>query len=490
MSSHHRCRRAAGILIAALTAVTAPGAVPAGARPAAVVAAQDPPAATLAPDAARQTAAGRVTVSGPVTGGATSLRLLEDGAVVAEVRVSGRGVRAFTRTGVAVGSHTYAFQAGNGGGWGPVSSTVSVTVVDVPGAMGTVTLTQTATVVVQVSFAAVSGAAGYAVFADGRRRATIAAGDGGTVTGALRGLPVDVAASVTVMAYNVAGFGAASTAVPITPRVKLKKSNAPSTAAGTRQTSATDAVVVAKPTLGATAYTLSIDGAASGLTPVVTPTAVTFTVTGLAAGDHELAVTASNPTFTATASKPLAFTMLPAPGAAAVVSVTQRSDTEVRVVYTPGASGTQHVIQVDGTTYATQNTRVGATTGALTVKALAPLSSHTVRVVASNPAGTAAPSAAQAFTLYPTLGGTTGTPVATQTGATTARVTITTTPNAVDYVLRQDGSDVATATASGGTVTFDVTGLTPGASYAFTVAARNPRTTAAASNPATLLVSA
>ena len=163
------------------------------------------------------------------------------------------------------------------------------------------------------------------------------------------------------------------------------------------------------------------------------------------------------------------------------MTVTQTTDTSVRVAFDPGDSARTSKVYLDGVLAAEVKVPKGATTASATIKSLVALSSHSITVVSSNVVGSAAATAPLAFTLYPTLPATIGQPAASQTVPNTVRITIPATPNATKYALLQDGVAVQEATASGGSVVFDVADLVEGHLYTFTVVAKNPRMSAPAS---------
>ena len=430
------------------------------------------------PTAAVQTGAGKVRVTGPVTPGATKLRLVEDGAVVIEVKVTGNGIRSFERKSVAAGAHTYALQAGNGAGWASASSTKSVTVVAAPAAPSTPVLAEVSDTVMSVTFSRVTDAASYNIAVNGKPRAqsTPKAGAGSVVV-KLDRLVIGTSYSVTVSAANVAGSGPASAAATMTLYAQMKAPAMPAVGNGTAQTGAGAAHVVAKVTPGAASYTLMIDDVASAATPTTTAKTAAFDVSSLSAGTHRFAVRVANARYTTT-SKPLSLDILPAPSAASAVSVAQTADTAARVSFTPGASSTLARVYLDGALAGQVKISKGATTAGLNLTSLVALSSHHVTVVSSNVVGNSAATSPLAFTLYPVLPATVGQPVATQTIAESLTITIGTTPNATSYALMQDNVSVQETTASAGSVTFTVADLQAGSRYSFQVVAKNPRMSA------------
>ncbi len=448
--------------------------------------ATSPPASSPTPRAAVQTGAQKVKVTGSSARGTSRVRLLEDGTVVAES--TGSTSLSFERTGVAVGSHTYSFQAGNAGGWADPSGTVSVTVVAAPDAPSTPSLEQTGDTSLEVTITRVAGATSYVVYAGGTALTTFKVRAGtGPVVKRLSKLTVGSTYSITVAAANVAGTSAASGAASMTMHAQMKRVTAPTAKDGTAQTGAGAVRVVAKVTPGAASHALVVDGSVVGTTPTLADGKVTFAVTGLTAAAHTFAIRATNPGYVTT-SAALSLTVLPAPSAATGLAIQQTSDTVAKLTFTPGTGTTAATVAVDGTQVAAPRIPVGATTVTVTLPAMTALSSHSVTVTGSNVVGTAAASAPLAFTLHPALTATTGQPTAVQTGDGAVRVTIVPTTNATTYSLLQDGTKVADAVEASGSVRFDLTGVAAGRRYTFEVVAKNPRNSASKSRFVSLAV--
>jgi hypothetical protein len=153
----------------------------------------------------------------------------------------------------------------------------------------------------------------------------------------------------------------------------------------------------------------------------------------------------------------------PTPKALAVSAVTATTAT---VTCGQSAGATEYGLELDGVFMPNQATPSWSLTG------LTPGSAHTVAVDASNTSGTSAASATVPFTTL-----TTGSPPPTPTGLAASAVTATTATlkanpatGASNYTFFEGGTAL---TPSPATPVLNLTGLTPGTTYLFTIAAGN-----------------
>lgn len=351
--------------------------------------------------------------------------------------------------------------------------------------LGAPAITQPGEKTLLLTFAGTSGATGYRAIVDGRPRRTEAGPESGSVELTVSDVKPGVH-TVAVQAMTDAGAGDRSPNVRVTVLPALKSARAPSKAAGTRQTGAGAVDVVTKKTPSASAHRLVIDGVVDEAVGTVGADRVTWSLTGLAAGPHTFAVVASNAISSSPNSAPYVVAVLPAPGPAGPLRVKQASDTSMSITFESGAHATTHVIAVDGVVVAEKKAAQGnlVNTNTVAVKGLAPLSAHTVSVVARNVVADAS-SVTGGITFHPKLNRTVGVPVVTQLSATSVRITIEPTPNATSYEATIGGGPVATFDSATG-VTMTVDGLRAGRTYSFAVQAANPRMRAPASSEATI----
>jgi fibronectin type 3 domain-containing protein len=303
---------------------------------------------------------------------------------------------------------------------------------------------------VDLTWGAVAGSTGYAVYRDG---ALVGSPTGTSF--ADTGLADGTTYSYTVAATSTYGTSAASTAVTATPMPPV-----PATPTGLVVTAKDCGVTVTwNAVSGATSYRVTRGG-----TQVATPTGTSFTDAGLSNGtSYAYTVAAVNMAGASAATSAVSATPMPPVPSVPSGLTAVAGDGTAGLSWSAVAGATGYYVYRNGSLLAapsgTTYTDTGLTNG----------TTYSYTVAAANMAGTSAASAAVTATPLPDA------PVA-PTGLAAApgdgQVTLTWSPTAgaTSYVLRRNGTQV------GGSITgtsFSDTGLTNGTSYSWTVAAVN-----------------
>ncbi len=244
-------------------------------------------------------------------------------------------------------------------------------------------------------------------------------------------------------------------------------------------TASTDAV-------GVTGYTILRDGSPIGTTPGTT----TFNVTGLTAGTtYAFTVTANDAVpNTSAPSAPLNVTTLAAPDTTPPSVPTGLASSAVtQTGFTLTWTASTDAVGVTGYTILRDGSPIGTTPGTTTfnVTGLTAGTTYAFTVTANDAVpNTSAPSAplnvttlAAPDTTPPSVPTGLASSAVTQTGFTLTWTASTDAVGVTGYTILRDGSPIGTTP---GTTTFNVTGLTAGTTYAFTVTANDavPNTSA------------
>jgi titin len=330
-----------------------------------------------------------------------------------------------------------------------------------------------------------------------------------TTTCTVTGLIAGDSYTFTVAAINSDGtgtFSAASTplvvnAVPGTPNTPTSSATGPTSISVTWSAPADTGTAITGYQINDTDTSSSANGTnvCAGSTG---STAVTCTVNGLNTGDsYTFTVAAINAYGTGTFSAASTSISLVTPGTPAqpTTAIVNGNSVVVSWVAPSDAGPAISGYQVDDTTGGT--TVVGCTTGSptptCTVSGLIPGDSYTFTVAAINVVGMGAYSPASTALTVNAVPGQPAAPTAASAGTTSITVTWTAPTNTGTAISGYQVNDTNTTTAATGTnvcstnstistaVTCNVTGLTQGDSYTFTVAAINSYGTGAYSPAST-----
>ncbi|MFA6064133.1 MAG: fibronectin type III domain-containing protein [Gallionella sp.] len=320
---------------------------------------------------------------------------------------------------------------------------VSVTTVPAtPAAPIAVTVGGTA---ITLSWPAVAGATSYAVYQDGMALPAVA---GAATARGVTGLLAGTSYRFTVSAIGVGGESATSapltvstTGVPAVPAVPTASN-----------VTATGVTVNWQAVAGATSYTVYQNGVAL---PAVAGTATSRVITGLTTGlSYSFSVTANNASGNSARSGVLNFLMTTG------LVPSNLMDTEVTLSWPAVPGATDYSIYQDGVFWYYQMATAGTS---LVANGLLPETTYAFNVVWGTPSGNSARSAPLNVTTLPM------TPAAPLPGPVTSTSAVLTWPaiaGATSYTVYQDG--VALPSVAGLTTT--ATGLTPGATYNYTLA--------------------